>query len=549
MATSRSITRRGTLKGMGATLGALSLRGFKVLAAAPAHFTHGVASGDPLSDRVILWTRALPGEGAARRLQGRWEVAEDLRFTKIIASGPFATGPERDYTVKVDAGGLRPGHRYWYRFIADGVTSPIGRTRTLPTGSVEQFRVGVCSCSNYPQGYFNVYRDMAVADLDLVLHLGDYIYEYGEGVYANAYAVATLGRGVVPQHEILALEDYRQRYGLYRTDPDLQAAHAAHPWICVWDDHELANDTWHSGAENHNEGEGDFAARIAAARRVYHEWMPIRSSPELDQGPIYRSFQVGDLADLIMLDTRLVGRDRQLDYRRDLLGPGHSPQHFKEQILANPDRSLLGEEQFQWLAAALAGARGRGATWQIVGQQVLMGKLNIPKISEAQLASMALPEFARETIHAMVKLGQYNLPMNLDAWDGYPAARERLYSLLLEQASNPVVVAGDTHNAWAFDLKNDAGASVGVWVGCPGVSSPGLESYFPLPPGHMSQLLRDSSPELVDLDTARRGWSRMTFTPGEMRSCWRFVSTVLDRDFEVQQSPDRVCTPGARRFS
>ena len=198
MATSRSITRRGTLKGMGATLGALSLRGFEVLAAAPAHFTHGVASGDPLSDRVILWTRALPGEGAARRLEGRWEVAEDLRFTKIIASGPFATGPERDYTVKVDAGGLSPGHRYWYRFITDGVTSPTGRTRTLPIGSVEQFRVGVCSCSNYPQGYFNVYRDMAVADLDLVLHLGDYIYEYGEGVYANPYAVATLGRGVVP---------------------------------------------------------------------------------------------------------------------------------------------------------------------------------------------------------------------------------------------------------------------------------------------------------------------------------------------------------------
>ena len=259
-------------------------------------------------------------------------MAEDLRFTKVIASGPFVTGPERDYTVKVDAGGLRPGHRYWYRFIADGVTSPTGRTRTLPIGSVEQFRVGVCSCSNYPQGYFNVYRDMAVADLDLVLHLGDYIYEYGEGVYANPMRWQPWVVGWCPS----------MKFWLWRIIvsatvctvptrtcklPMPPIPGSAFGMIMNWPTTPGIREL-----ENHNEGEGDFAARIAAARRVYHEWMPIRSSPESDQGPIYRSFQVGDLAELIMLDTRLVGRDRQLDYRRDLLGPGIAPSISKNRF-------------------------------------------------------------------------------------------------------------------------------------------------------------------------------------------------------------------------
>ena len=542
-------TRRKTLKVIGASLGALSLRGFEVLAAATAHFTHGIASGDPLADRVILWTRVIPGEGSPSNLEGRWEVSEDLRFTRVVSAGPWRTGPERDYTVKVDATGLRPGRHYWYRFVVDGITSPVGRTKTLPVGSVQSFRLGVCSCSNFPQGYFNVYRDMAVSDLDVVMHLGDYIYEYEQGRYANAYAVEALGRGVVPEHEILVLEDYRQRYGLYRTDPDLQAAHAAHPWICIWDDHELANNTWRTGAENHNEGEGDFATRIAVARRVYHEWMPIRTPAQTDQGPIYRAFQVGDLADLIMLDTRLQGRDQQLDYRRDLMQARRSPADFKTHVLGNPARSLLGEEQLGWLSNQLAAGRDRGSIWQLLGQQVLMGRLNIPKVSQEQLASIELPEFSRDYIQGMVELGAYDLPMNLDAWDGYPASRERVYQLLLELARNPVVVAGDTHNGWAFNLGDDAGTAVGVEVGCPGVSSPGLESYFPLPPKQMSQLLRASSPELVDLDTYRRGWSKLTLTPEAATSCWRFVDTVLEREFKVSESPPQICRAGARKFA
>ena len=546
---SSHINRRRVIQGMGLSLGLVSLRGFEVAAAAPAHFTHGVASGDPLSDRVILWTRVLPGDGALVTLTGRWEVAEDLQFKRVVMSGETTTGPERDHTVKVDATGLQPATNYWYRFVFNGVTSAVGRTRTLPVGAVEAFSLAVCSCSNYPQGYFNAYRDIAKADIDVVMHLGDYIYEYAQGVYANPYVVGSLGRAVVPEHEILVLEDYRQRYGLYRTDEDLQAAHAAHPWICVWDDHELANNTWHSGAQNHSDDEGDFFVRMQMARKAYHEWMPIRTPAQTDQGPIYRSFQVGDLADIIMLDTRLEGRDEQLDYRRDLLDAKRPPEVFEETLRRNPGRTLLGEDQFSWLANQLAASKDRGAPWQFLGQQVLMGKINIPQMTQEQLASLTLPEEVRSYVLGTLQLGAYGLPLNLDAWDGYPADRERVFALLLELANNPVVVAGDTHNGWAFNLQTEAGAPVGVEVGCPGVTSPGLESYFPLPPEQMAALLQASSPELVDLDTKHRGWSKVTLTPDATVSQWRFVSTVLERDYTVSEAEPLVANVGARRFS
>lgn len=543
------INRRRVIQGMGLSLGLVSLRGFEVAAAAPVHFTHGVASGDPLSDRVILWARVLPGDGALVTLTGRWEVAEDVQFKRVVMSGETTTGPERDYTVKVDATGLQPATNYWYRFVFNGVTSAVGRTRTLPVGAVEAFSLAVCSCSNYPQGYFNAYRDIAKADIDVVMHLGDYIYEYAQGVYANPYVVESLGRAVVPEHEILVLEDYRQRYGLYRTDEDLQAAHAAHPWICVWDDHELANNTWHSGAQNHSDDEGDFFVRMQMARKAYHEWMPIRTPAQTDQGPIYRSFQVGDLADIIMLDTRLEGRDEQLDYKRDLLDAKRPPEVFEETLRRNPERTLLGEDQFNWLANQLAASKDRGAPWQFLGQQVLMGKINIPQMTQEQLASLTLPEEVRSYVLGTLQLGAYGLPMNLDAWDGYPADRERVFSLLLELANNPVVVAGDTHNGWAFNLQTEAGVPVGVEVGCPGVTSPGLESYFPLPPEQMAALLQASSPELVGVDTKHRGWSKVTLTPEATVSQWRFVSTVLERDYTVNEAEPLVAHVDARRFS
>ena len=541
------LRRRSLLQVTGASLGALSLRGFAVDKPAAAHFTHGIASGDPLADRVILWTRVLPGRGDAEALPCTWQVATDDSFDTVIASGEAAARAERDYTVKVDAAGLKPGTRYCYRFIAHGVTSPVGCTRTLPVGAVSEFKMAVASCSNYPQGFFHAYRDIAGSDVDVVLHLGDYLYEYPVGYYANPVAENQFGRTVKPEHEILVLEDYRMRHGLYRTDPDLQAAHAAHPWITVWDDHEMMNDTWRAGAENHDAGEGDFFQRIHAARQAYHEWMPIRTVAEGDQGVIYRAFQIGDLADLLMLDTRLVGRDEQLDYAKGIEQAG-SVEAFIKKDLYNPKRQMLGEEQEAWLQQALQRSTARGATWQVLGQQVLMGKLNIPVIPPEELAKLELSEYARPRVEQTQQLAPYGLPSNLDAWDGYPAARERLFALLTAHATNPISLAGDTHNGWAFNLTNQKGEAVGVEWGTPGISSPGLENYVPLPPDQMQALLKGASPELVACDTSQRGWTQVTLTPEAATAQWRFVSSVTEPSYQSSAGEPLVSQRDARKL-
>ena len=542
------LRRRTLMQATGASLGALSLRGFAMDKLAAMHFTHGIASGDPLTDRVILWTRVLPGRGNAEAVPCTWQVASDTSFKTVIASCEAVAHAEHDYTVKIDATGLAPGTSYCYRFIANGVTSPVGCTRTLPVGAVSEFKMAVASCSNYPQGFFHAYRDIAESDLDVVLHLGDYLYEYPVGEYVNPVAEQELGRKVEPEHEILVLEDYRMRHGLYRTDPDLLAAHAAHPWITVWDDHEMMNDTWRAGAENHDESEGDFFERIHAARQAYHEWMPIRTGAEGDQGVIYRAFQIGDLADLIMLDTRLIGRDEQLDYATGIEQAG-SVEAFIKNDLYNPERQMLGREQEAWLQNALQTSKTRGATWQVLGQQVLMGKLNIPVIPPEELAKLELSEYARPRVEQTQQLAPYGLPSNLDAWDGYPAARERLFAMLSAHATNPISLAGDTHNGWAFNLTNQKGKAVGVEWGTPGVSSPGLENYVPLPPEQMQELLTGASPELVACDTAQRGWTQVTLTPETASAQWRFVSSVVEPTYQASAADLLVIERDTRRLA
>ena len=542
------LRRRSVLQATGASLGAISLRGFAINKPTAAHFTHGIASGDPLADRVILWTRVLPGSSNAETVPCAWQVATDETFDTIIASGEAIGRAERDYTVKVDAAGLAPGQSYCYRFIANGVISPIGCTRTLPIGAVSEFKMAVASCSNYPQGFFHAYRDIAESELDAVLHLGDYLYEYPVGEYVNPIAEERLGRKVEPEHEILVIEDYRMRHGLYRTDPDLQAAHAAHPWITVWDDHEMMNDTWRAGAENHDEGEGDFFKRIQAARQAYHEWMPIRTGAEGDQGVIYRAFQIGDLADLIMLDTRLTGRDQQLNYGRDIEPAGGLEAFIKDHLNA-PERQLLGSTQEQWLEGALLESKARGATWQVLGQQVLMGKLNIPVIPPEELAKLELSEYARPRVEQTQQLAPYGLPSNLDAWDGYPVARERLFAMLSAHATNSISLAGDTHNGWAFNLANQKGEAVGVEWGTPGISSPGLENYVPLPPEQMQALLIGASPELAACDTSQRGWTEVRLTPEAATARWRFVSSVTEPTYQTSAGEPLVTQRNARKLA
>jgi alkaline phosphatase D len=614
-----SLNRRQLLKGISASLGLLALRGFSVQAAAPAYFTHGVASGDPLADRVILWTRLIPGSGEHSTIHCQWQVAKDLAFKQIVSTGTASTNFERDYTVKIDAAGLSPNSSYFYRFLTDDqLASPIGMTRTLPVGDIDQIRLGITSCSNYPQGYFNVYRHMAQTDIDLVLHLGDYIYEYAEGVYSNEVATDKLGRKVEPSNEILSLEDYRMRYGLYRSDEDLQLVHARHPFVCVWDDHELANDSWKEGAENHSADEGDFQARMRSARQAYHEWMPIRTSALGDQGAIFRSFKLGNLADLIMLDTRLHGRDQPLDYAKDL--PMHSAlfqlsasgegsliseeasaqvikslpaeqlvritmpfdftsgtptpvndyatikdlsaetlpqgwyylpdsQNFKQQALVESDRTILGADQEQWLNSELQASTERGATWQVIGQQVLMGKLKLPVLTNEQLKIDQAEPYIRDILEMMQVLAPDQLPFNLDAWDGYAACRDRVFSSFAEHGTNPVVLGGDTHNAWAFNLADSNGQAVAVEIGTPAVNSPGLETYLPTDPVVLAQAMQDASAELFAVDTARRGWSEVTLTQEVMTNQWHFVSTVLDKNFTVEQGAVQYCKAGNKRFS
>lgn len=535
------IKRRRFIAGASATLGALALRGYPVFADEAVHFTHGVASGDPLTDRVILWTRVLPGDGAAEELPVTWEVATDDYFNNVVASGETTTGMHRDYTVKVDAAGLQPGSRYFYRFAAKGVNSLTGETQTLPEGRADRVRLAVVSCSNYPQGYFHVYRKLASNRfINAVVHLGDYIYEYGEGGYANPEMLEK-GRNVKPEHEIVSLEDYRMRYGLYRTDPDLQRCHRMHPFICTWDDHEITNNTWKAGAENHNDGEGAFDARRRAAIQAFHEWLPVREQGSIEQGKIYRSFDYGNLFSLIMLDTRLVGRDEQLSHDMDA--------DSLRTALADRGRSILGPEQEAWLESELKRSARSGRPWQILGQQVLMGKNFIPQIPDEEFAPEALEAVMANGYGELRERGRQGFALNMDAWDGYPACRERVFDDFRKDANNVVVLAGDTHSSWAFDLQNKQGEAVGVEFATPSITSPGFESLLPIAPERLEQATMDVSPELKYFKADGRGWMELDITPEEVSATWKYVSTVHEEDYEVIDGPTLTTRKGGHAIA
>ena len=518
---------------------------------AAVSFAHGVASGDPLSDRVILWTRL--STEAIGEVQVVWEVSSRPDFTNIVRSGSTGTSAAQDLTVKVDVGGLLPGTSYWYRFQANGNVSPVGRTRTLPTGSVAQVRLAVFSCANHPAGYFNAYADAAArTDLDATVHLGDYIYEYGAGGYATQSA-ASLGRAPRPATEILTLADYRTRHAQYKTDPDLQALHAAAPMIAVWDDHELTNDAYADGAENHQASEGSFAARKAAALQAYHEWMPTRvgTSPDV----IYRSFDFGSLMSLHMLDTRIVGRALQLDYANYLKPNGLDAAAFAADI--TKPRELLGSAQTTWLQQRLAASQ---ATWQVLGQQVLMGRMNIPApilleglnpgtgVSVSAYAAMvAKAQTAPATLTPLEQavLAQPAIPYNLDAWDGYAVARETVLGTARSLDKNLVVLSGDTHNAWANDLQDLTGRQVGVEFATPGVTSPGFETYFPNEnPTVFAAALTQLIGPLQYCDTSRRGYMVVTATPSACTADWVYVNTVSSRTFTTAKGPTWKVRPG-----
>ncbi|KXZ67882.1 Phospholipase D precursor [Acinetobacter venetianus] len=522
------------------------------------NFEHGVASGDPLQDRVILWTRLTPNEASAR-LQVTWQIAKDQEFKQIIKTDKVTTSASQDFTVKVDATGLIPDQSYFYRFIFGDKISPVGQTKTLPT-TTTKVSFAVCSCSNYPAGYFYVYREMAKQNVDVVIHLGDYIYEYGADGYATEDA-EKLGRTLPADNnnEIIKLDDYRKRYALYRKDKDLQAAHHRHPFIVIWDDHELANDTWKDGAENHQENEGSFLDRKLAALQAYFEWMPIR--PVDDQHvKIYRQFDFGNLVQLTMLDTRIIARDEQLDYANYLTATGLDIAKFQAD-LTNPARTLMGFEQRDWLLGKLQQST---ATWNVLGQQILMAKMFIPAELLLSLAEITSGNPSTDTLAKMntqitelvtLKVRLQNndptlteqekarvlttAPYNLDAWDGYFTEREILYGTLAQLKKKIVVLAGDTHNAWSSNLYSKDGAYVGVELATSSVSSPGLEKYLNIPLAQLQQFefaFKTLIDELNYCNLNQRGYLVVQFDNAQVQSQWNFVDSIKQATYIVDES-------------
>ncbi|EOR09175.1 alkaline phosphatase D family protein [Acinetobacter genomosp. 15BJ] len=522
------------------------------------NFEHGVASGDPLQDRVILWTRLTPSESSAR-LQVTWEIALDQQFKQIIKTDKVTTTASQDFTVKVDATGLKPDQSYFYRFIFGDKVSPVGQTKTLPS-SATKVSFAVCSCSNYPAGYFYVYREMAKQNVDVVIHLGDYIYEYGADGYA-AEDAAKLGRSLAADNskEIIKLDDYRKRYALYRKDKDLQALHHRHPFIVIWDDHELANDAWREGAENHQPNEGPFLDRKLAALQAYFEWMPIR--PVDDQHTkIYRQFDFGNLVQLTMLDTRIIARDEQLDYANYMTANGLDIAKFQAD-LTNPARTLMGYTQRDWLIGKLQQST---ANWNVLGQQILMTKMLVPAELLLALAEITAGNPSTDTLNKMnaqitelVKLkirllqGDPSLtaqekarvltvaPYNLDAWDGYFAEREIVYAALAQLKKKVVVLAGDTHNAWSSNLYSKDGAFVGVELATSSVSSPGLEKYLNIPLAQLQQFefaFTTLIDELNYCNLNQRGYLIVQFDAAQVQSQWIYVDSIKKPEYVIDKS-------------
>ena len=518
-------------------------------------FKHGVASGDPLSHALIIWTRATPSQSNFE-VTAAWELASDSQFKNIIRSGREQTDKSRDFTIKIDVQELAPSTEYFYRFMGLNKQSPIGRAKTLPINNIEQVKMAVVSCSNYPAGYFNAYTDAAKQkDLDVVLHLGDYIYEYPMGGYATENA-EKIGRQLAADNsgEIITLSDYRKRYAIYRTDQGLQALHAAAPFIAIWDDHEVTNDTYKSGAENHTPDEGDFFERRAAAIQAYYEWLPIRP-PMGEQSPqIYRTFDFGNLISLHMLDTRVIARDKQLAYSdyKNLETKQMDVARFASD-LNNPNRQLLGNTQLNWLTSAITKSN---AKWQVLGQQVLMTKMWLPTEIFSQSDRTKIPQVLKElvTIKKAVlankavtpaQLARVNtlMPYNLDAWDGYPSEREALYKSVTALNKKLVVVAGDTHNAWHGTLKNAKGESVGVEFATPGVTSPGMEHYLALNTAQAKQMADSLSLLINDLnycDLSHRGYMLLTITKEQITTDWRYIDNINSPSYNITDQHQSV---------
>ncbi|PRX46555.1 alkaline phosphatase D [Prauserella shujinwangii] len=498
-------------------------------------FAHGVASGDPLPGGVVLWTRvtpvadAVPGSGAGPEVRVRWEMALDEGFRNVVARGAVPTGPARDHTVKVDVTGLAPGTWYWYRFHLGGAASPAGRTRTAPAGDapVDRLRFGVVSCSNLQAGHFSAYRHLARReDLDGVLHLGDYLYEYAPGEYQARDVVV---RPHDPPIEMTTLAHYRRRHAQYKADPDLRALHARVPFVVTWDDHESANDAWSGGAQNHTEGaEGRWLDRRAAAQRAYAEWMPVRYEPG---GRLYRRFTFGALAELSMLDLRTY-RSRQAA-------------HPLDPAIHDPDRTITGDAQLRWLRDGLVTS---GAQWKLVGNPVMIAPVRFPST------------LSTEELRALSRLTGplTGVPYNVDQWDGYTADRRELFAALRDHGvRDTVFLTGDIHSGWAADLPYDPLTyplnrnSVGTELVCTSVTSDNLDDILRVPPRTVSlgveAAVRVANPHVRYLDFDSHGFSVLEVAPSRVQMDWFALADRTDPGSAARHTASFTVRAGTQR--
>jgi len=540
---SATVSRRALLQA--AALFPLSTIGIEGAgAAAGSGFTHSVASGDPGQRSVVLWTRYVPATGGDTRL--RVEVAEDRGFARIVSRGFAAAGPDTDYCAHARPDDLRPGRWYYYRFVApDGGHSPVGRTRTLPQGKLDRFRIAVVSCANATSGWFNAYAHAAARDdLDLIVHTGDYIYESPVD-RSDAIGALAQARGIAPRGEAVSLADYRLRYASYRDDPALQELHRHYPMIVMWDDHETANNAWSGGAKNHGAGEGAWDVRKAAGVRAFREWLPMG-------GADYAAYQIGDLATLFRLETRLLARSRQLEVAAALSGGGTFAANaaaFRDGLLADPARTMMGAAQERWLASAMAASTAAGTRWQLLVQQVIVAPTRLPTIGAAWYAPGVTPtaKAALEltTANALARLG---VPTGLDRWDGYPAARERLFDSVARAKAELIVLSGDSHNAWAHDLVHGS-RPVGVELAGHSVSSLGLEKRFGGDPGAIARDYLLTNPGLKWCDTSRRGYMVLDLARAEAVGEWLFLPSRESRSTVIEGSHRMAAERGARRLT
>ncbi|MEM6538359.1 MAG: alkaline phosphatase D family protein [Pseudomonadota bacterium] len=509
-----------------------------------AGFTHDVASGDPDQRSVTLWTRYVTSDPNGASL--RFEVSEDEAFRLIVARGSVSAGAATDFCFHARPADLQPGRWYFYRFVAPaGQRSPTGRTRTLPEGRVEDFRVAVMSCSNATSGWFTAYAHAAGRDdIDLILHLGDYIYE---SVLTRSDAVPGLAeqRGIQPPHEAITLADYRLRYASYRNDPALRLLHRRFPFVVIRDDHETANNSWKYGAKNHGLWEGTWSKRAAAGIQAHQEWLPMRHTD-------YNAYQIGDLATIIRIETRNRARSKQLKVE-DALGLDKTPRasiaNFLKTQLADETRTMMGLDQERWVADSLQKSVTEGIRWQLLAQQVVMAPTRFPSSianwfrSDRQISSQD-----RKRLEQVIWLAEAGMPLSLDRWDGYPAARARLFKAAGRANANLVVLTGDSHNAWAYNLHHNK-VPVGVELAGQAVSSFGLDKRFSGDPEIIARSFMESNPNLAWCDTSRRGYMVARLTRDLIENTWVFLDSTHPKNLAVTDTQTISVEYGAKRLS